>query len=77
MTRFEPEVAYRILTERQQRYFDRQGELIREKSWFSVRRMLPPWVEQRYEREIRWYEAEAHKMWDVLYYLRTRIEEGS
>lgn len=75
MTKFEPEVAYRILEARQQRYFRRGMDLIFEKSQFWVDGKLTPELEDQFEREItREYDLGA-SMWDVMNYLSHRIEE--
>lgn len=75
MVKFEPEVAYRILSRRQSNYYDRMWSLIFEKSELWVMGRLPPWGEKWYEDEISWYQSEGDKMYDVLEYLRDRIEE--
>lgn len=75
MTKFEPEVAYQILKEKQERYFSQGKTLIREKTRLWVNGILTPWAEEWFEREIRdQYDCGAD-MWDVLDYLRKRIEE--
>lgn len=75
MTKFEPEVAYRILKARQQRYFQKGMNLIFEKAQLWVNGELTPWAEEWFEREINREHDSGNEMWPVLDYLRTRIEE--
>ena len=75
MTKFEPEVAYRILKDRQKRYYQAGMDLIFEKAQLWVNGQLTPWAEEWFEREINSEYDSGNEMWDVLNYLRTRIEE--
>lgn len=75
MTKFEPEVAYRILNERYER-------LIAEKShaWylFFVATVDGHWYDEIFyslDRVAKSYDDEIDRLWPVLDYLRTRIEE--
>lgn len=75
MTEFDPEVAYRILAEKQRRLYD---EAHRHLCNRFIAQMEGHW----HDAVADWHRAmhdfassEADKMWDVLEYLRERIHE--
>lgn len=75
MTKFEPEVAYRILHERYER-------LIAEKAaayyYFFVATVDGHWYDDIFyslDRIVKLYEQEIDDLWPVLDYLSQRIEE--
>lgn len=75
MTKFEPEVAYRILVEKQRRLYAKAGSLLRDQIELELRGELNYYGRQWRGREIESVWVQANKMWDVLDYLRNRIEE--
>lgn len=75
MTKFEPEVAYRILKDRQDRLYGRSTALLHERIELDLKGDLNYYGRLWRWREINALEDEADGMWDVLDYLRTRIEE--
>lgn len=75
MTKFEPEVAYRILADKQRRLYDLSAALLRERIDLDLRGGLNYYGRLWRGWEIAALEDEADGMWDVLDYLRTRIEE--
>lgn len=75
MTKFEPEVAYRILADKQRRLYDRSASLLWERIELELRGELNYYGRLWRGQEITALEDRADSMWDVLDYLRTRIEE--
>lgn len=75
MVKFEPEVAYRILAEKQRRLYDRSAALLRERIDLELRGELSYYGRLWRGWEITSLDDEADGMWDVLDYLRNRIEE--
>lgn len=75
MTKFEPEVAYRILSEKQRRLYSRSADLLRERIDLELRGELTYLGRLWRGWEITALDDQADAMWDVLDYLRTRIEE--
>lgn len=75
MSKFEPEVTYRILNDRYER-------LIRDKG-YALYDFFSATVDGHYyddifyslDRIVKSYEVEIDRLWPVLDYLRTRIEE--
>lgn len=75
MTKFEPEIAYRILADKQRRLYENSESLLWEMSKLDIRGELNYYGELWRGQEITALEDQADSMWDVLNYLRTRIEE--
>ena len=77
MTKFEPEVAYRILYERYKRLVHQKSEAHYD---FFVATVDGHWYDDIFyclDRIVKSYERELDELWPVLEYLRTRIEEES
>lgn len=75
MTKFEPEVAYRILNERYERLILEKGQALLR---FFVATVDGHWYDDVFyslDRVVKFYEGELDRLWPVLDYLRTRIEE--
>jgi hypothetical protein len=75
MTKFEPEVAYRILIAKYDRL--RFDSIMAFRDFIGVQ-MAGHWYDEVFYTFDRRYKAlsdQADSMWDVLDYLRTRIEE--
>lgn len=75
MTEFDPEVAYRILAEKQRRLYDEAYRHLRNQ---IVAQMEGHWHDAVWNWHQAMYDfasSEADKMWDVLEYLRERICE--
>lgn len=74
MTKFEPEVAYRILADKQRRLYEHSSALLWERIELELRGELNYYGRLWRGQEITALEDQADSMWDVLDYLRTRIE---
>jgi len=75
MMKFEPEVAYRILSEKQRRLYARSAALLQERIALELRGELNFYGRVWRGWEITALDNEADGMWDVLDYLSQRIEE--
>lgn len=75
MPKFEPKVAYRILIEKYDRL--RFDSILAYRDFIGVQ-MEGHWYDEvfyTFDRRYKALEARADSMWDVLDYLRGRIEE--
>lgn len=75
MTKFEPEVAYRILNERYERLIREKGAALHR---FFVAMTDGHWYDETFyhlDSIVKSYEREIENLWPALEYLKTRMAE--
>lgn len=75
MTKFEPEIAYRILNDRYERLILEKGNALYR---FFAATLDGHWYDELFyslDETVKFYENEVERLWPVLHYLKTRIAE--